>query len=529
MKKGIVLAAFLLKAFLALSQKVNWQNLDAERDSIFGISTVKAYQLLLKGMKPNPVVVAVIDNGIDTLHDYLKGKIWRNKNEIPGNGIDDDHNGYVDDVYGWNFIGQEVGLEDVTYLACMEKDFYDSLSYVKIPLEYQSAYRSWRKKWEEFNGHIFNAQQFLKKSTEVRNLVGELINNIGKVSPTVDDFKNYTPKNDLEKQLRFAIINQLPKYSSFAEFQQHEIDNIIANIEFHYFHGLNSNISDKDSVTGRVLRKQVSGVGDNDVTGPFILPLDLPGPLHGTHVSGIIAGKKDEKSGSEGICGSVEIMPLRVMSFYRELRDIDLAMAIRYAADNGAKIISLSFGKYYTYNKSMVDDAVKYAISKDILIIHGAGNAGVDIDSKEYTFFPNKQYDNNGGIAKEWITVGASGWRDDSTLIAPFSNYGKKNVDVFAPGLYIYSSTPMNCFRFESGTSMATPVVSGLAALIRSYYPKLNARQVKSVILSSVVRPKHTVLIGKGDDRRSVYLEDICVSGGVVNAYNALVLASRCK
>jgi subtilisin family serine protease len=205
-------------------------------------------------------------------------------------------------------------------------------------------------------------------------------------------------------------------------------------------------------------------------------------------------------------------------------RDKDVANAIRYAAANGAKVINMSFGKSYSYDKKAVDEAVKFALSKDVLLVHAAGN---DNNNTEVELnVPNRAYEDKSGVAGAWIEVGASGPKDDETLKASFSNYGKTSVDVFAPGVAINSTTPKSTYGEHDGTSMAAPVVTGLAALIRSYYPKLTATQVKEIIMKSVVKISHNVVITDGDTKKEVPFADICVTGGVVNAYNALQLAA---
>jgi cell wall-associated protease len=208
-------------------------------------------------------------------------------------------------------------------------------------------------------------------------------------------------------------------------------------------------------------------------------------------------------------------------------RDKDVANAIRFAADHGCKVVNMSFGKAYSPDKKLVDEAVKYAISKDVLLIHAAGNDAMNLDKEKN--FPTRVYADSSGIADAWIEVGASGWLDDSTLVAPFSNYGKNSVDVFAPGVNIYSCIPGSKYTTESGTSMATPVVVGIAALIREYYPKLSALQVKQIIMNSVVKPTQDILMTDYGKKRMIPFSEICVSGGIVNLYNALLLAEKTR
>src|SRR5690606_7984051 len=204
--------------------------------------------------------------------------------------------------------------------------------------------------------------------------------------------------------------------------------------------------------------------------------------------------------------------------------------SIRYAVENGAKVINMSFGKAFVKDKQVVDDAVRFAIENDVLLIHAAGNDGQDNDANPN--FLNRNYVDSLGINKgeatAWIEVGASQWNNDSELVAPFSNYGRRSVDVFAPGVKIHSTMPGSTYEDQQGTSMAAPVVAGLAALIRSYYPQLPAMEVKRVIMQSVTRVDQRVKINGADGRTMrVSLNEICVTGGIVNAYKALQLAEQ--
>jgi subtilisin family serine protease len=256
--------------------------------------------------------------------------------------------------------------------------------------------------------------------------------------------------------------------------------------------------------------------GNNDITGPDA--------KHGTHVSGIIGAVRDNIAGVKGVADHVLLMGLRTVPNGDE-RDKDVANAIRYAVDNGAKVINMSFGKAYSQDKKAVDDAVKYAMSKDVLLVHAAGNDNKNLNIEAN--YPNRNYEDGSGMAKAWIEVGASDWKDDETLKAPFSNYGKTAVDVFAPGVKINSTVPGSQYEELSGTSMASPVVTGLAALIREYYPKLSAVQVKDIIMKSVVKIGHNVNVPDGQTTKSLPFADLCISGGVVNAYRALQLADH--
>lgn len=437
MKTIVLCILFIFILMLANSQSlINWQNKDLEKDSVFGISTEKAYAELLKCKKAKPVIVAIIDSGIDTLHEDLNKNLWTN----PKTGS-----------HGWNYIGAETGREDITNLISEGKDFYDSLSYTFVPGEYRIGYQNYRKIEPILNEKIGTMEKF---------------------------------------------IQQLKQYDS------KEAKELVNLAQFHIKHGLNLNNTEADTA-----------LGNSDVSPDKVGPLQNSnmGPFHGTHVAGIIGAIRGNGIGMDGISNCVQLMILKANGNIRELRDKALANAIHFAVDNGAKVINISMGKYYTWNKTAVDNAVKYAMQNDVIIIHGAGNDGRDLDQVNY--FPNRYYSDGSGQANAWIEVAASSQKDDSSLIPTFTNYGKTRVDVFAPGVQIYSTIPYSKYASWSGTSMAAPVVAGLAALIRAYFPQLTAIQVKDIILNAVVKRK--------------ILQDKCISGGVVNAYNSLKLASH--
>ncbi|MGB5458359.1 MAG: S8 family serine peptidase, partial [Eudoraea sp.] len=247
---------------------------------------------------------------------------------------------------------------------------------------------------------------------------------------------------------------------------------------------------------------------------------------HGTHVAGIIAAERDNGLGVNGVANNVEIMSIRAVPNGDEY-DKDIALGIRYAVDNGAQIINASFGKSYSLNSDWVYDAIKYAAANDVLIVHAAGNDGLDLDDPKNTNFPNDQADNKGTeIADNLITIGALNGKYGSEMVASFSNYGKMNVDVFAPGGNIYSTMPENNYEFQGGTSMAAPMVSGIAALIRSYYPKLTASEVKRVLIESGLSTSASVILA-GDTEKTKPFDQVSKSGKMVNAYNALIMASN--
>ena len=503
MKKGIVIVMAFFRFFCVLAQQPGWQHLDLQHDGVMGMSTHRCYQELLKGKKGNRVLVGIIDTGIDTAQEDLIPVIW--KDPITGQ-------------QGWNYIGAETGREDITQLVGEKKELYDSLMYATVPEQFRAGYQQHRKLIPALEAKVKNMQSAVAELETIRALVDCIIKKLGKSNPTTEDFKNYQAPEETEadkilieqgadrlteKELIRRILKRLPLYPDWASYRYHEIDQLLDRARYHLQHGLNLENREKDTA-----------MGNTDITPDKLGPVkktNIAGAYHGTHVAGIIGAVRNNGIGIDGVADHVQLIILKENGTIREMRDEALARAIRYAVDHGAIVINMSFGKPYTWNKKVVDEAVKYAMKKDVVLIHGAGNTGQDLDKEEH--YPTPWYADSIGCAGAWIEVGASGPKDDSTLLPSFSNFGQRSVDVFAPGVAIYSTLPYNQYQSWDGTSMAAPMVTGLAALIREYYPRLSALQVKDILIRSVI--KRPILANK------------CVSGGIVNAYNALKLAAE--
>lgn len=520
-----------------LSKNQSWQLLDFQRDSVYGTSVNRAYKELLIGRQSRPVIVAVIDEGVDITHEDLQGRIWTNKNELYGNGIDDDRNGYVDDVHGWNFLGGKDGK--MIYAESSEADreyarLLPSFGQITDSLaeggnqEYQYFLRAKKDHIEDSLGRnsdelapviVFFQQMAVKDSLmqaamQKKHIYeGDLAAFQPKDSPTIDLKKAVT-----------SIFSQMP-----LSFRVMPLDSTIAD-RMEYFRKTEEERllykalkSDPNELRRAVVGDEPFNVSDMHY-GNNIVGDKYSG--HGTHCSGIIAASRNNGIGMDGIADNVIIMPVRAVNtlHYGDERDKDIALAIRYAVDNGARVISMSFGKYYSPQKHWVDEAVKYAEKKGVLLVHAAGNDNKNIDSNY--FYPSKHFLGSSDVAGNMITVGAIGIDPGLKLAASFSNYGQENVDVFAPGVQIYSSVPGNKYEFLSGTSMATPVVAGVAALVMEYYPQLKATEVKDIIMRSVISLKGKMVYRPGTHEK-VDFSTLCVSGGAVNAYSALKLAAE--
>ena len=483
-----------------------WSHLDLDKDSIPGMSVDKVYSELLKGKKSVPVIVGILDSGVDIEHEDLKSVVWTNKKEIAGNGIDDDKNGYIDDIHGWNFLGN-ITKENYEYQRIInDKSLVDETTYLE-------AKKINDDKIEEANQAKTQIERALNGTTKADETLVKLL---GKPTYTAEDLDAIDSKEPEVIQSK-AIMKQMLAYGlSVADLKkeiQKELDTYIKvlsgeNLKTNYRKVLGDNPEDiKDAK-----------YGDNNVMGP-----DKEEILHGTHVAGIVAQVRNNNVGGDGIANNVQILTVRAVPDGDEY-DKDIALGIRYAVDNGAKVINGSFGKAFSPHKQWVYDAIKYAESKDVLIVHAAGNDAKDIDTENN--FPNDSDDKKTEFADNMITIGALNYEYGTNVVADFSNYGKLNVDVFAPGVKIYASTPNNEYQFLQGTSMAAPNLAGVAALIRSYYPSLSAKQVKHILMDSGTAITTKVTVG-GDEKDSRQFSDLSKSGRIVNAYNAMVMAEK--
>lgn len=499
----------------AKTAPVNWFNLDAEKYFVQGVSTEKAYEYL-EGKESEKIVVAVIDSGVDIEHEDLEGKIWVNQDEIPGNGKDDDDNGYVDDVHGWNFIGGADGshVDHDTYEVTREyvrlKEKYEGVSLDDIPKKEKEYYVDIMDEYERKRGEMeqqYSGFQFFAKSYQRSSKLLEAYLDVEEVTA---DMLSEVESEDEVVQTSVSIMEYaLSMGFSKDQFEEYE-DYYNSSLEY----GYNPEFDPRHIVGDNYEDLSERYYGNNDVDGPD--------SRHGTHVAGIIAANRNNTLGMEGIADNVEIMAIRAVPNGDE-RDKDIANAIYYAVDNGAKVINMSFGKSYSPQKEAVDEAVKYAESKGVLLVHAAGNSSEDID--EMPNFPSRQFSNSRKEASNWIEVGASSWKSEEEFVAEFSNYGKKTVDVFAPGVDLYSTTPDQQYENLSGTSMASPVTAGVAALILSYYPGLEAEQVKEIIMESTVKMGKMKVIRPGGEEELVNFDSLSRTGGVVNAYEAIKLA----
>lgn len=537
-KKTFALIAFLCPVFSAFAffpnpgdsieeDYVNWYNLCPEEDKILGAAVDRAYlELLADKPSQKTIVVAVIDAGVDVEHEDLKGKIWVNKDEIPDNGVDDDSNGYVDDIHGWNFLGNENGeniqyanMELVRFMRDHDSVFENYSSESEVPDSLREDYAIYQTCLAEFEKRYEPAKEQWDQAIEFRSfffeqeavLLKELSREEGQVFR--EDLKNINPENEQVEQARNFFRYIYSNGFTYRELnQQWDYHNTTItkhlNLEF-----------DPRPIIGDDITDMSLPHGNNQVKGPS--------SEHGTLVAGVIAAERNNEIGVNGIADDVEIMALRTVPDGDEY-DKDVAMSIIYAVDNGADIINMSFGKYYSPQKNLVDEALQYAAQHNVLLVHAAGNDATNSD--ESTTYPTDFYGEKDTLAA-WLGVGANNQKKGKRMPAVFSNYGKNTVDLFAPGMNIVSTFPENRYDVTNGTSFAGPVVSGVAALIWSRYPELTAMELKDVLLQSTYKKYYKKKVyrpfeSKGD-REKVRFYELSATGGFVNAYYALLLAEE--
>tara|TARA_B110000967_G_scaffold39259_1_gene38937 strand:+ start:2095 stop:3753 length:1659 start_codon:yes stop_codon:yes gene_type:complete len=504
---------------LTTKERQTWGHADLVKDSIPGMSVSQAYAFL-KGKPSEEVIVAINDSGVDLNHEDLKDVLWTNPKEIPENGIDDDKNGYTDDLHGWNFLGAiyDENLE-ITRLIKMKSVKFEGKTAEQITESDKEAYTSYLKMKEEFDEKLGDASNSKNSYNFYYDLYESahvaMIKGTGKENYKLEDVLAIETEEEMltkQKEMTLKVLQTGTSYTAEMEQVKKGIAHFNSQVDSHY----NLDFHPRDLLADDANDFSTKFYGDNNPNNR------QDDEIHGTHVAGIVLASQNNGKGVAGVAKNVKLMAVRCVPNGDEY-DKDVALGFRYAVDNGAKVINTSFGKSYSPHAAWVYEAIKYAEKHDVLIVNAAGNDAENIDVK--ASYPNDTPDLIDEISDNMITVGAMSSNYDEQLLASFSNYGKSNVDVFAPGVKIYAPVPNNGYQFLSGTSMAAPSTAGVAALLRSYYPKLSAAQVKHILMNSGTKIDFKVRKPGSEDL--VSLDELCVSGRIVNALNAVKMAAE--
>jgi subtilisin family serine protease len=520
-----------IKALLDVTPE-NWFNL-SPADGAEGVRTEETYKTF--GLPTSEdIIVAVIDSGVDVNHEDLQGKIWINKGEVPNDGIDNDNNGYVDDVFGWNFIGGSDGMAKIVEdsslgngirlikgkaEAQVESDTLEvTREYVrmkklkaqveKLGEELTPAQVAYLKTLKEYMEGVTGTARAIVNSYSEKlktyKAAESVLKDFGVSTMTVEAVRNVDTMDAWVMKAKREMLELLSSGLTEARLTR-VLSHYSDQLNYHYNEKFNPRPIVKDNYSDLEERYY----GNNDVIGPD--------SSHGTHVSGSIAAVRDNNLGIKGVATNVKIMAVRVIPNGDE-RDKDVANGIRYAVDNGAKIINMSFGKAYSPYKRAVDEAVRYAESKGVLLVHAAGNDNKDND--KIPSYPSRADKKENREFTNWLEIGASSYKKGLTLPADFSNYGKKTVDFFAPGVDILSTTPDNSYDTYSGTSMATPTAAGVAALLLSYDSRMSTTELKSLMIDTSRRyPKLKVNVPGTSDQ--VLFSKLSTYGSIVDAFEA--------
>lgn len=528
-----IVLLFFINLLIAQQPDLDWFHTKIESDD--------TYSTLLNNRQGEVVIVAVIDSGVDIEHEDLADNVWVNADEIPNNGIDDDKNGYIDDVHGWNFLGNADGTNvngetlEVTRLYASLRGKYENAKPELLAKDQLKEYNKFLKYKEEVEEKRSAAQNNLNSINMQRNIVAGMFDGMIEQFGNIVLTQDFLDTTDLQIPAQFKdalgeLIGQFqaengeaPSFENIKEAVDSEmtggLDYYTSQANYHY----NPDFKSRDIIGDDYRDQEQMYYGNNDVEGPDA--------HHGTHVAGIIGAVRNNDIGMNGVAENVRIMSIRTVPDGDE-HDKDVANAIRYAVDNGASVINMSFGKGYAWNKQVVDDAVRYAEKKDVLLVHAAGNSAQNNDNTDN--FPNDKFKKAKGFlfwkkkaARNWLEVGALSYKTGEDSPATFSNYGANNVDIFAPGVFIYATTPDDTYEPLRGTSMASPVVAGVAAVLRSYFPTLSARQVKEIIMES--SSPQNILVKQPGSGNLVNFGDLSVTGGILNLKSAVTKAAQTK
>lgn len=508
-----------------ISEEISWHLKDYSKDSVPGISLEKAYQKIDNLNSGEEIIVALIDSHIDLNHEDLEKQIYTNKTEIPNNGIDDDKNGYIDDIHGWNFLGYkdeknslQYALREHTRIVKRLDSVFKEKTIDNISQKQIKDFKKYKLSKAKLNTSIEGSKIYLERFPIYKDIFIKAYNTFGDRINLIDgyteeDLDTLTPANEDEEN----IITNLKSFLAAGvtyDYLLKEEKNDLVNIHV----GNNINYNERAKIGDNPYNYDEKYYGNNLTNVHFDVD-------HGTQIAGIIGATRNNGIGIRGISNKIKIMPLPILPEKGAENEKDFLNAVRYAVDNGARIINFSSGISIPDNEDVFFKALKYAEKNNVLVINAAGNSGLNNDIEENNHYP-RDISPDGYTVNNFIKVGASSQYADERLFCSWSNYGSQTVDLFAPGedVTTLSKNIPFIYKDNAGSSISAALTSGVAALVLSKYPDLSAEKLKEIILKSG-REFDTIAITMESD--TIQFNQISTSGKVLNAYNALKLAAE--
>lgn len=533
---------------------LDWFNCSFDKDGIYGAEVNKAYDFLKdKKIKKRPVV-AIIGTGLDIEHEDLKDAIWKNPKEKKINGKDNDKNGYIDDIHGWNFLGGKDGTVmektmeegDREFIRLFDKGygkyFYDGENFYQMINDKKTKVPA----PDNMNEYRYYVNRVLSESRIAGSYGGYqlsyLIRDYGKHFDRMMRAK-YPNQELTQKEFGICYDPKAAKRDSLSEvaFMIYIMGFTVSQTDS--WDVVHNAIKSGDQITMakeeyEKAMQQYGNDGRKEIVGDNYLDLNdykygnnvllTSDAFAGTMLGGIIAANRENDWGMNGIMDKAELMTLRVKANEGEPYLKDVVLAIRYAVDNHADIIMLpqQATLYPDNQKKWVDEALKYAESKGVLVVVPTREYSVDMAKME--FYPNRWMTGEKELTNLMIVASS----DKNGNPSMSSNYGAKEVDLFAPGTDVYSSYTGDTYQKASGAGLAAAATVGVAALIKAYYPELSGSQIRNLLIKSVTS-RADAEVEKGirvKDRvtQDLFLfGDLCLSKGILNAYNAVIAADK--
>mgnify|MGYP000162688740 FL=1 len=529
---------------------LDWYNCSFDKDGVYGCEVNKAYDFLKdRKIKKRPIV-ALIGTGIDVEHEDIKQAIWVNPKE-KADGKDNDKNGLVDDINGWNFLGGKDGqvMEatmregDREFLRLKDKyaDYiFDGKNYNKV-IDGKLTKVADPENIEEYN---YYRNQVLPESPMAGTYSGWQLTDVLKAYADKFDqmMKERFPGKELtEADFSICYDPKAPRDSlsevsfmmcamGFGVYKTDKWETVYSGIKSGaQIEQAKAEYERKVGQFGADGRKDIIGdnyldINDNKYGNNVLLTADA---AIGTMEAGIIVAKRENGLGGNGIMDQAEIMTLRVAANGEPYLK-DIALAIRYAVDHQADIIMLPVQNtlYPEDQKKWISEALEYAESKGVFCVTPAWEGAQDLAVE--TYYPNRWMTGKKELTNLMVVCSS----DKNGNPSMNSNYGAKEVDLYAPGMEIYSTYTGDTYQSGTGLGLAAATTVGVAALIKAYYPHLTGTQIRNILLETVTSRKDAEvekgIVVDGKPTQDLFLfGDLCLSGGIINAYQAVVAADK--